>query len=1067
MTKTGSHLGMPKFDPFTVKVTVLFTILLILLSSLTVLVVEQDDVRIEDTTSGPDPVPQTPGHGSPYPTNFTSTQAGTQSVLDNDTTFMKEVTRSELERVVELENTQEFVNTDQEMYDSYMRNTYLGEEDAVAEGDGAEREVEEADIVKVVGDHLFVLNPYRGLLIIDLSEPSLPTVIGRAPVFGYPIEMYVVDSLAFVVLNTNYDFWYNYWMFWDTAEDMIPVYQIGSQIMIIDISDHTAPEVIQKIDLEGFVSNTRRVGEVLYAVSNCYAWYNNHLGGVENVITDETYIASINIQDPEHVFEVERVHFPGSSNEIHVTSQAIFVAQPFYFRQDSSWVRQTNITYVDIDDPAGDITVLDTFIAEGLLYDRYQMDYFEGTFRVVTHFWQGIGESELRIFDVSDPTDVTLLGKLLIDDAGSLMATRFAGLRGYTIHLPRSVDPLDVLDLSDPTNPRLTDILEMPGWVTHMEVRGYKIIALGVDDSSGKQKVAVSLFDVSDPENAVLQDRVSVGEGMSWSGANWDPKALTVLDEEGMVLVPFTARIESQVDGKYNYDYVDGVQIVDFDLEAGELTARGTVEQKTQVTRTRMVGDNVVATSSWELQVMDISDRDEPEIIGTFEFTSNIIDVIEFGEYAFQLVQTGWREPMLIRTVPVGGLDSGAVISEVEVQAGYGKIAVQGNRIIFTGYDYDTSETFVEIIDANDPLAIESMGRFTLPEGTYNDLYQYSISNSWYYGYYGYYSTNQYTSHIDRGNPHILDDDHLVFVRYSDSKDPDHTEEQLQREVASDYSVRSSMQHYTVMVVNTENGSAPYIEGEVSYWAHWSSDFKLRNGILHFTESVRLWKIIDDVITYPYTNTMNFLGRVDLTDPADPMLLPYVNIPGTFLDVGDDNAIYTVSSWWNDGSQSIQTFNILTLDENTATLRSAILINETIRGVQVLDGIAYLSTSNWSNYGWYWCDYVVQRWNGYYSSPGDHTLMMIDVSDVDDPTLLNEIQTSGTGNLVMVQDGYAFIQMGMSTGILVYDVDDPQDPVLLGLYLTASGVQQIRMEDDHVNLIMGLYGVTSIPLSRD
>lgn len=974
---------------------------------------------------------------------------------------MKEVTRSELERVVELENEKEFVTNDQGAYDLFARNTYQMD-DAEAEGGTGEREVEEADIVKVVGDHLFVLNPYRGLLITDLSEPNNPTVVGRAPVFGYPIEMYVVDSLAIVVLNTNYDFWYNYWMFWESADDMIPVYQIGSQIMIIDISDHSAPEVIQKIDLEGFVSNTRRVGEVIYAVSNCYAWYNSQLGGIDQVITDETYIASINIQDPENVFEVERVHFPGSSNEIHVTSQAIFVAQPASFYRHSDWIGQTNITYVDIDDPAGDITVLDTFIAEGLLYDRYQMDYFDGTFRVVTHFWKGIGESELRIFDVSDPTDITLLGKLLIDDAGSLMATRFAGLRGYTIHLPRSVDPLDVLDLSDPRNPKLTDILEMPGWVTHMEVRGLKIIALGVDDSSGKQKVAVSLFDVSDPENAVLEDRVSIGEGMSWSGANWDPKALTVLDDEGIVLVPFTARAESEIDGKYTYDYIDGVQIVEFNLEAGKLTARGTVEQETQVTRTRMVGDHVVATSSQELQVMDISDRDNPEIVGRLEFTSNILNVIEYGEFAFQLVQASWGDPLKIRTVPVSGLDSGTVLSEIEIEAGYGKIIVTENRIIFTGYNYNTGKYFLEIFNVSDPLSMERLGTFILPAGTYNDIYQYSIS---YGGYFGYYSTNQYTSPRDIGNPHLLDDDHLVFVRYSGTQNPDTLEENNQRKVASGHSVYSPMQHYTVMVLNIENGAAPVIEGEVSFWAHWSTNFKLRNGILHFTENVRLRTELDGRTLYG--NTMNFLGRVDLSDPAVPDLLPFVNIPGTFLDAGDNGVIYTVSNWWNEGDRSIQTFNILTLDDSTATLQTALLINDTIQGVQVLDGIAYISTSDWSHYGWFWCDYVVMRWNGHYSSPGNHTLMMIDVSDAAHPVLLNEIQTSGTGNLIMVQDGYAFIQMGMSTGILVYDVLDPENPDLIGLYLTTSGVQQIRLEGDHMNLIMGMYGVMSIDLARN
>ena len=107
---------------------------------------------------------------------------------------------------------------------------------------------------------------------------------------------------------------------------------------------------------------------------------------------------------------MDREWFPGSSNQIHVSEHAIFVAQPEYnYYQDDEfgWLDEyyTKVTYVDISDYHGEIKIRDTFKMDGNLEDRYQMDYYENTFRIVTHFmgdWEKLGESKLWIFDTSN-----------------------------------------------------------------------------------------------------------------------------------------------------------------------------------------------------------------------------------------------------------------------------------------------------------------------------------------------------------------------------------------------------------------------------------------------------------------------------------------------------------------------------------------------------------------------------------------------------------------------------------------------------------------------------------------
>ena len=44
------------------------------------------------------------------------------------------------------------------------------------EGGAPHREVEESDIIKIVDDRLFLLNSYRGFVIVDIEDPDDPSV---------------------------------------------------------------------------------------------------------------------------------------------------------------------------------------------------------------------------------------------------------------------------------------------------------------------------------------------------------------------------------------------------------------------------------------------------------------------------------------------------------------------------------------------------------------------------------------------------------------------------------------------------------------------------------------------------------------------------------------------------------------------------------------------------------------------------------------------------------------------------------------------------------------------------
>ncbi|MDX9972049.1 MAG: beta-propeller domain-containing protein, partial [FCB group bacterium] len=500
-------------------------------------------------------------------------------------------------------------------------------------GGSAARVVVEPDVVRRDGNILYILNQYRGLTLVDLDTRN---ILAQVPTYGFPRDLFVRGDRAYVLVGQAGSY---------VVLDNVASFDVNARLYVVDVSTPGEAEVVSQFDLEGDLVDSRLVGDVLYAVGGEYQWNVAEGGTVSSVqkqATGVSWVTSIDISDIGNIHEADKLSFNGQGTVIQATPDAIFVAAPDWSSGNSA------ITYVDISDPAGDMSVRDSVAVQGQIADRYKLDAYNGVLRVVSSVWNPERRVNLTTIDLANPDDLKVLAERDFETAhgDSLFATRFDGPRGYVVTFFQ-VDPLYVLDLSDPLDPKITGELEVPGWSTHIEPMGDRLLALGVDNTDGR-KVSVSLFNVADPAAPSLVERVSFGDQWSWSSAYNDVKAFAVFD--GVAVVPFSG----WSDGTGGYDRL---QFLSFTKD--DLTVRGYVDVYGEVLRTLPYEALYYGVTQEELAAIDASDLDAPQVVERVTLAENAGDYVEISPALGVEVAARKDGATVVHTVNAAGVAQG------------------------------------------------------------------------------------------------------------------------------------------------------------------------------------------------------------------------------------------------------------------------------------------------------------------------------------------------------------------------------------------------------------------------
>jgi uncharacterized secreted protein with C-terminal beta-propeller domain len=194
----------------------------------------------------------------------------------------------------------------------------------------------------------------------------------------------------------------------------------------------------------------------------------------------------------------------------------------------------------------GDIEYKTKGEAPGSLLNQFSMDESGDYFRVATtsQIWTGMGSKQYNNVYVMDK-DLGVTGKLEeIAPDERIYSTRFIGNRLYMVTFKR-VDPLFVIDLSNPKDPKVLGELKIPGFSDYLHPYDENhIIGVGKETADNQwggtsiKGVKLSLFDVSDVNNPKQLDKYEIGTSGTDSEALRDHKAFLFDRKKSLLVIP-------------------------------------------------------------------------------------------------------------------------------------------------------------------------------------------------------------------------------------------------------------------------------------------------------------------------------------------------------------------------------------------------------------------------------------------------------------------------------------------------------------------------------------------------
>jgi inhibitor of cysteine peptidase len=486
--------------------------------------------------------------------------------------------------------------------------------------------VDEADIVKTDGEFIYTISGNK-LVIAKAYPPEQAEILSETDLGEIqPIEIFI-DKDVVLVFGMSYKHVEKEAGSNEKSGEIPEIYPYPYTISLTtaqlwDVSDKSNPNLVRSVDFEGDYLSSRKIESDVYFVVNSYPRYYVLEKGdpieiiplyrdrlADDVKKEKEFIPACGCKDVKYFEPIDAQNFitvasismsdanaeikkeviVGSGQNIYASLNNLYIAETNYpviaFAARPETIVDSEKTIVhkfSMDD--GKITYVGYMEAPGWVLNQFSMDEYDTNFRIATTRGfvtrSGIMNSSnnIYIFD----SGLNLIGKIEgLAPGEQIYSARFIGDRCYLVTF-KKVDPLFVIDLSDPSSPKILGKLKIPGYSDYLHPYDENhLIGIGkeaVETEEGNfawyQGLKMAIFDVSDVQNPKELHKVVIGDRGTDSEALHDHKAFLFDREKNLLVIPvLLAEIKGDKEKLPPYTYGDyvfqGVYVYTITLENG------------------------------------------------------------------------------------------------------------------------------------------------------------------------------------------------------------------------------------------------------------------------------------------------------------------------------------------------------------------------------------------------------------------------------------------------------------------------------------------------------------------
>lgn len=517
-----------------------------------------------------------------------------------------------------------------------------------------------------------------------------------------------------------------------------------------------------------------------------------------------------------------------------------------------------------------------------------------------------------------------------------------------------------------------------------------------------------------------------------------------------------------------------------------------------------------VADSTSGLQIINITDPQNPTLAGSYDTPSAAKDVFISGNYAYIADYTSGLQIIDIsdpqNPSPAGDYDTTGYANGIFVSGNYAFVADRTSGLKIINISNPASPSLTSSFPTTDARNVYVSGNYAFVADYSSGLRIINISDPANPSFAGAYDTPGYAYNVYiAGNYAYLADysSGLQIINISDPENPsfagsyDTLDDSYGVVVSGDYAFVAD-DEFGLQILNISNPASPelagfyntegralgiYVSGNYGYISDNTAGLQILdissplyfNEIGNYDTNGDAYKI-DISGNYAYIADGDFgIKSINISDPSSPALSGSYDTPGRAYDILI-NGDYAFAA---DGSSGLQIINIS--DPGNLTPAGFYDTPGSSRGVYVSGDYAYIAdylsglqivnisdpqnpslTGSYDTPGFASAVAI----SGNYAFVADYALGLeiIDISDPENPSLIGSCDTPGFASAAQISGNYAYIA-DYGSGLQIINISDPENPTISGSYDTAGNAMDVRVSGDYAYLADSASGIQVIDIS--